>query len=77
MTYDVPPPLSNLSYPNAVEPFAKIRDLVEAALYPSAMDYNLQLSLLLKGSRGIGKFTTTSWVARSLGIHLLEVRASV
>lgn len=71
VTYDVRPQLCD---PNPVGPFTKIRDLVEAALYPSAMDYNLQLSLLLKGSRGCGKFTTTSWVAQSLGIHLLEVR---
>ena len=54
-------------------PFAKIRDLAEAALYPSAAEYGLQLTVLLKGSRGVGKFTAVSWVARSLGMHLLEV----
>lgn len=37
------------------------------------MDYDLYLSVLLKGPRGIGKFTVATWVARRLGMHLLEV----
>jgi peroxin-6 len=71
--YDVRAPLSDLSLLDSEGPVAKLRDLAEAALHPSAMDYKLQTSILLKGSRGIGKLTATSWVARSLGIHLLDV----
>lgn len=37
------------------------------------MDYELHLSVLLKGARGIGKFTVAAWVAQSLGMHLFEV----
>ncbi|KAH9483816.1 Peroxisomal biogenesis factor 6 [Psilocybe cubensis] len=57
----------------ADSPYAKIHALTSAALSQRAMDYNLQLSFLLKGGRGIGKFTVASWVAESLGLHLLEV----
>lgn len=38
-----------------------------------AADYDLHLSILLKGARGVGKFTVASWVAQRLGMHLLEV----
>ncbi len=38
------------------------------------IDYNLQLSILLKGARGVGKFTAVSLVSRHLGLHILEVR---
>jgi peroxin-6 len=53
-------------------PFARLVDLVSAALLPTAVDYDLRLSVLLKGARGIGKHTTTRWVAQKSGIHLLE-----
>ena len=48
--------------------------LTSAALSQQAVDYDLQLSFLLKGGRGIGKFTAASWVAQRLGLHLFEVR---
>lgn len=54
-------------------PFDKIISLTSAALVQHAVDYSLNLSLLLKGARGTGKFTTISWVAQRLGIHVLEV----
>lgn len=54
-------------------PFGKIFSLSSAALARSAIDYDLQLSLLLKGARGIGKFTTAFWVAQRLGMHLFEI----
>lgn len=47
--------------------------LTSAALSQQAVDYDLQLSFLLKGGRGIGKFTAASWVAQRLGLHLFEV----
>ena len=42
-------------------------------MLPTAVDYDLRLSVLLKGARGVGKQTTTRWVAQKAGIHLLEV----
>jgi len=55
-------------------PFAKLHDVIEAVLYPSAVEYDLPISVLLKGSRGIGKQTVVRWVARKLGVHVYEVR---
>ncbi|KAJ3503046.1 hypothetical protein NLJ89_g8610 [Agrocybe chaxingu] len=54
-------------------PYAQLLALTSAALSHRALDYNLDLSFLLKGGRGIGKFCVTSWVAAKLGLHLFEV----
>lgn len=54
-------------------PYAKLMDIMSACLLPAAADYNLHLSVLFKGARGIGKRTVAYWVAQKLGIHLLEV----
>ncbi len=52
--------------------------LTSAALsQQAAVNYDLQLSFLLKGGRGIGKFTAASWVAQRLGLHLFEVRRAL
>ena len=51
----------------------KLVSLVSAALTPNAVEYKLQLSVLLKGARGAGKMTTIRTVARQLGMHVLEV----
>lgn len=53
--------------------YGKLTALTAAALEPNAVEYKLQLSVLLKGPKGCGKFTAVSWVARHLGIHLFEV----
>ncbi|KAJ8469011.1 hypothetical protein ONZ51_g9275 [Trametes cubensis] len=53
--------------------FGKLLALASAALNRRAVDYHLQLSILLQGPRGCGKATTATWVAQRLGIHLLEV----
>ncbi|KAH9914715.1 AAA-domain-containing protein [Fomitopsis serialis] len=53
--------------------YGKLLALTAAALKPHAVEYQLQLSVLLKGPKGSGKFTTASWVAQHLGIHLFEV----
>ncbi|KAF5330107.1 hypothetical protein D9758_018140 [Tetrapyrgos nigripes] len=37
------------------------------------VDFSLQLSILLKGARSIGKFTAASTVAHALGLHIIEV----
>lgn len=47
--------------------------MTSAAFSQRAVDYDLHLSFLLNGGRGIGKFTVASWVAESLGLHLFEV----
>lgn len=62
---------SYLLGPNS--PFSKIYSMTLAALTQTAVDYDLQLSFLLKGGRGVGKFTVASWVAEHLGLHLFEV----
>jgi len=36
------------------------------------MNYQLGLTFLLQGVRGVGKFTVTRWVAQDLGLHLNE-----
>ncbi|EIN07593.1 AAA-domain-containing protein [Punctularia strigosozonata HHB-11173 SS5] len=53
--------------------FNKLSALIYASLIEHAAHLNLHLSILLKGARGIGKFTTVSWVAQTYGVHLLEV----
>lgn len=53
--------------------FRKILSLTSATLAPYAVDYGLDVSVLLKGARGTGKFTVSSWVAQRLGMHILEV----
>lgn len=53
--------------------FSKLLALTSAALSQRAVEYNLQLSFLLKGGRGIGKFTVIAWVSQRLGLNLQEV----
>ncbi len=55
-------------------PFTTLLALTTAALSQHAVDFNLNLSFLLEGGRGSGKFTITSWAAQNLGLHLIEVR---
>lgn len=64
-------PSSHLLGPKS--PFSKIVALASASLSQRAVDYDLQLSFLLKGGRSIGKFTVASWVAQYLGLHLFEI----
>lgn len=47
--------------------------LSQAALMPQALTFDIPISMLLKGSRGIGKFTTAMQVAQHLGMHVFEV----
>lgn len=53
--------------------FSRLLALTSAALSRSAVDYSLHLSFLLKGGRGIGKFTVINWVSQRLGLNLQEV----
>ncbi|KAF9812997.1 hypothetical protein IEO21_05830 [Rhodonia placenta] len=53
--------------------YEKLLALTAAALNRHAVDYQLQLSILLKGPRGVGKYTVAMQVARRLGIHLYEL----
>ncbi|KAI0781289.1 AAA-domain-containing protein [Trametes elegans] len=70
-TQTVPPPSDAI--PNQETAYGKLLALAAAALNRRAVDYHLQLSILLQGPRGAGKSTTAGWVAQRLGIHLLEV----
>ncbi|KAI9456224.1 AAA-domain-containing protein [Lactarius psammicola] len=47
--------------------------LSQAALMPQALTFDIPISMLLKGSRGVGKFTTAMQVAQHLGMHVFEV----
>ncbi len=53
--------------------FVQLLGLSQAALIPEALTFDIPISVLLKGSRGIGKFTTAMQVARRLGMHVFEV----
>jgi len=56
--------------------FVQLLGLAQAALMPNALTFDIPVSMLLKGSRGIGKFTTAVKVARRLGMHVFEVGSS-
>ncbi|KAI0710443.1 AAA-domain-containing protein [Cerioporus squamosus] len=71
-TAHVLPPLAD-TVPDQETPYGKLLALSSAALNRGAVDYHLQLTILLQGPRGVGKATVASWVAQRLGIHLLEV----
>lgn len=58
-------------------PFTKLVAISSAALAQHAINYQLDLSVLLKGARGTGKFTTVAWVTQHLGMHLLEARIGI
>ncbi|KAG8958992.1 peroxisomal assembly protein [Tulasnella sp. 419] len=62
---------SKLVAPNSA--YEKLKDIIETALLPQAADYDLHISVLLKGSRGIGKQTIARWVAQHLGMHIYEL----
>ncbi|KAJ7470448.1 P-loop containing nucleoside triphosphate hydrolase protein [Mycena latifolia] len=64
-------PSSHLLRPSS--PYGKLISLCSATLLRDAVDYQLHLSVLLKGARGTGKFTTACWVAQRMGMHLLEI----
>ena len=53
--------------------FMQLLGLSQATLMPQALTFDIPISILLKGSRGIGKFTTAVQVARRLGMHVFEV----
>ncbi|KAG6910884.1 hypothetical protein DXG01_006567 [Tephrocybe rancida] len=53
--------------------YNKLLQFVSATSAQKAMDYQLDLSMLLKGARGTGKFTAASWVAQRLGMHVLQI----
>lgn len=65
---------SNAAILGPSSPFKKLHAVASAALAKNAVEYNLDLSVLLKGARGIGKLTVTRWVAHQLGMHVMEVR---
>ncbi|KAI0290473.1 P-loop containing nucleoside triphosphate hydrolase protein [Russula brevipes] len=52
--------------------FTQLLGLSQAALMPQALTFDIPISMLLKGSRGIGKFTTAVQVAQRLGMHVFE-----
>ena len=73
--------LRSFSVPSSQEASAsgyeKLLPLCSAALARNAVEFELQISIILKGARGTGKMTAASQVARKLGLHLLEVHHDV
>ncbi|KAG8879295.1 peroxisomal assembly protein [Tulasnella sp. 331] len=57
----------------AITPYEKLYEIVSTCLLPSAADYALHISILLKGARGTGKRTAVQWVAEQLGVHAFEI----
>ncbi|THG96832.1 hypothetical protein EW026_g5078 [Hermanssonia centrifuga] len=55
------------------KPSQKLLTLTSAALTHGASEYHLQLSVILQGTRGVGKMTAAINVARQLGLHVLEI----
>lgn len=53
-------------------PFGNLRDIVAATLHQKASEYKLTATVLVAGNAGTGKRTLVRWVARSLGIHMIE-----
>ncbi|KAI0693875.1 P-loop containing nucleoside triphosphate hydrolase protein [Cytidiella melzeri] len=53
--------------------YEKLLAFTSAALTRNAVEFELQVNIILKGARGTGKMTAASQVARKLGLHLLEV----
>ncbi|EPQ58726.1 hypothetical protein GLOTRDRAFT_11691, partial [Gloeophyllum trabeum ATCC 11539] len=70
-----PPPLRPPAQPQTqlVKISDKLYSLSSVAFAAHTKNYDLHLSVLLKGKRGCGKVFTVRRVARHLGIHLLEV----
>ncbi|KAI0637344.1 AAA-domain-containing protein [Trametes polyzona] len=67
----IPPPTGTI--PDLDTAYGKLLALASAALNRRAIDYHLQLTILLQGPRGVGKATAAGWVAQRLGIDVLEV----
>ncbi|EAU88281.2 TER94-PB [Coprinopsis cinerea okayama7 len=55
-------------------PFGKLLAMATASMTKWSLDCHLDLTFLIKGQRGVGKYTTISWVAQKLGIHIMEAR---
>ncbi|SCZ94448.1 BZ3500_MvSof-1268-A1-R1_Chr12-2g03905 [Microbotryum saponariae] len=54
-------------------PTWRLLEYVKASLRPGTSDYDLHLTVLVKGAHGSGKRSLVKSVARSSGLHLLEL----
>lgn len=57
-------------------PASRLFEYTTAALRRGAKDYDLHLTVLLKGARGSGKRTVVKGVAKKAGFHCFEVRTT-
>jgi MoxR-like ATPase len=55
-------------------PISDLRSLVDAFLQDGALKYEMQPTILLSGSMGVGKCNSARLVAEDLGLHFSEVR---
>ncbi|EJD53404.1 AAA-domain-containing protein, partial [Auricularia subglabra TFB-10046 SS5] len=51
----------------------KLRGILGACLRPQAWEYQLHISVIMKGARGVGKTTLCRSVAHALGMHVYEI----
>jgi peroxin-6 len=71
---DTPPlPLGLSPLTSATSVYGRLLRLTQAVLMPDASQYDLHLTVLLKGARGCGKRTVARWIAQKTGVHLLEL----
>ena len=61
---------------SSASPYGQLLDVVSVIHSRRAVDLDLNLSILLKGSRGCGKQTTVSWIAQRMGMQLMEVSSA-
>jgi peroxin-6 len=62
--------MSSLGEPT---PASRLFEYITACLLPSASEYDLHLTVLIKGASGSGKRTVVRSIARKTGFHLLEL----
>ncbi|EGN96022.1 hypothetical protein SERLA73DRAFT_76019 [Serpula lacrymans var. lacrymans S7.3] len=66
-------PKSGPFLPGAARASSNVLKLSNASTIREAIDYGLSLSFLLKGNRGVGKFTVAAWLAQKIGLQLYEI----
>ncbi|KAF9532443.1 P-loop containing nucleoside triphosphate hydrolase protein [Crepidotus variabilis] len=66
-------PLNNKHAMKLVDSKQRFLDLASGIVSKYSADFRVNTTFLMEGGRGIGKFTAVEWVARTLGLHLLEI----
>ncbi|KAF9233934.1 hypothetical protein BU15DRAFT_66162 [Melanogaster broomeanus] len=62
-----------LKFPSATPVAEPISQLSNAMSLEEAVNFDLPVAILVAGARGAGKFSTATWIARQLRVHLVEI----